>query len=102
MGPFPRFLCDLTPLTLPLSLVVPRPGAWDTVEPGHACEGTQASQTGDQEPAGGPLSSLETREEQRILRGSDENDSVITPTLGASWSEQGASVPQKTEEISSN
>ena len=43
-----------------------------------------------------------TREERRILRGSDESDSVITPTLGSSWSEQGASVPQKTVEISSN
>ena len=102
MGPFPRFLCEIIPLTLPLSLVVPRPGALDTVDPGHACKGTQASQTGNQEPADRHTFFTRKREERRILSGSDESDSMIFPTLGASWSEQGASMPQKTVDISSN
>ena len=33
--------------------------------------------------------------------GSDESENVITPALRASWSAEGASVPQETEEISS-
>ena len=81
--------------------MVPLPGALETVVLGNACEGTQASQTRDPEPAGGPLSSLENTGGAKDSGGSDESESVITPALGASWSEQGASVPQKTEEISS-
>ena len=58
MGPCAPDLCEITLLTLRLSLVSLVLGHWTQWSQAMHCEGTQASQTGNMEPLADTLSSL--------------------------------------------